>query len=241
MLKKTQAVVLRTIKYGENKLIVDFLTEEEGRLSCVVGIPKTQRGKLKKQFFQPLTILDVELDIRPKQQLHHIRDVRIGVPYASIPFEPSKLSISLFLAEFIYYGTRDEQLNPALYQFVAHSLQWLDGCEGQFANFHLVFMMRLSRFIGFFPYVEDYHEGDLFDLRTANFTSQTPVHADFLPPADAARINTLLRMKYASMHLFRMSHDDRNRIVDVIIQFYRLHVPAFPELRSLEVMKELWR
>ena len=102
-------------------------------------------------------------------------------------------------------------------------------------------MMRLSRFVGFFPYVEDYHEGDLFDLRTANFTSQTPVHADFLPPADAARINTLLRMKYASMHLFRMSHDDRNRIVDVIIQFYRLHVPAFPELRSLEVMKELWR
>ena len=26
MLVKTQAVVLRTIKYGENKLIVDFLT-----------------------------------------------------------------------------------------------------------------------------------------------------------------------------------------------------------------------
>ena len=37
MLVKTQAVVLRTIKYGENKLIVDFLTEQEGRLSCVVG------------------------------------------------------------------------------------------------------------------------------------------------------------------------------------------------------------
>jgi hypothetical protein len=37
MLLKTQAVVLRTIKYGENKLIVDFLTEQEGRVSCVVG------------------------------------------------------------------------------------------------------------------------------------------------------------------------------------------------------------
>ena len=93
MLKKTQAVVLRTIKYGENKLIVDFLTEQEGRVSCVVGIPKTQKGKLKKQFFQPLTILEVELDIRPNQQLHHIRDARIGIPYASIPFDPTKLSI----------------------------------------------------------------------------------------------------------------------------------------------------
>lgn len=241
MLTKTQAIVLRTIKYGENKLIVDFLTEVEGRLSCVVNIPKTQKGKLKKQFFQPLSILEVELDIRPRQQLHHIRDARIGVPYASIPFEPSKLSISLFLAEFIYYGTRDEQLNPALYQFVVNSLQWLDGCEGQFANFHLVFMMRLSRFIGFFPNVEDYQEGDFFDLRAATFTSQEPLHTDFLSAPDAVRINTLLRMKYASMHLFRMTHEDRNRIVDVIIQYYRLHVPSFPELRSLEVMKELWK
>ena len=51
MLTKTQAIVLRTIKYGENKLIVDFLTEVEGRLSCVLGIPKTQKGKLKKQHF----------------------------------------------------------------------------------------------------------------------------------------------------------------------------------------------
>ena len=225
MLTKTQAIVLRTIKYGENKLIVDFLTEVEGRLSCVVGIPKTQKGKLKKQFFQPLSILEVELDIRPHQQLHHIRDARISIPYATIPFNPSKLSISLFLAEFI----------------VTTSLQWLDGCEGQFANFHLVFMMRLSRFIGFFPNVEDYQEGDFFDLRAATFTSQEPLHTDYLSAPDAVRINTLLRMKYASMHLFRMTHEDRNRIVDVIIQYYRLHVPSFPELRSLEVMKELWK
>ena len=188
-----------------------------------------------------MSILEVELDIRPHQQLHHIRDARISIPYATIPFNPSKLSISLFLAEFIYYGTRDEQSNPALFQFVTTSLQWLDGCEGQFANFHLVFMMRLSRFIGFFPNVEDYQEGDFFDLRAATFTSQEPLHTDFLSAPDAVRINTLLRMKYASMHLFRMTHEDRNRIVDVIIQYYRLHVPSFPELRSLEVMKELWK
>ena len=66
------------------------------------------------------------------------------------------------------------------------------------------------------------------------------MHTDFLQPADAARINTLMRMNYDSMHLFRMSHDDRNRIVDVLLHYYRLHVPNFPELRSLPVLKELW-
>ena len=241
MLTKTQAVVLRTVKYGENKLIVDLLTEKEGRVSCAIGIAKTQRGKLKKQFFQPLTILEVELEIRPRQQLHHLCDARLCVPYTSLPFDARKLSISLFLAEFVHYSTRDEQQNVLLYRYVANSLEWLDQCTGDFANFHLVFMMRLSQFVGFAPNVDDYREGCLFDLRAASFTAVTPLHPDFLSAADASRINTLLRMNYGSMHLFRMSHDDRNRIVEVIIRYYRLHIPAFPELRSLEVVKALWR
>jgi DNA repair protein RecO (recombination protein O) len=241
MLTKTKAIVLRYLKYGEQKMIIDLLTETDGRVSVVTHIPKTQRGKLKKQYFQPLNILEVELDIHPRAQLQHLKDAHIVFPFTTIPFDPYKLSIALFLAEFIHYSTRDEQQNPTLFAYIEHSLQWLDGCTSSFANFHLVFMMRLSRFIGFFPYVEDYHEGDMFDLRAASFTQKVPMHNDYLTAVDAARINNLLRMNYASMHLFKMNHDDRNRIVDVIVNYYRLHVPAFPELRSLDVMKELWR
>ena len=240
MLTKTRAIVLRNIKYGERKMIVDLLTQQHGRVSVVANVPTTQRGKLKKQYFQPLSILNVELDQRPSATLHHLRDARLAVPFASIPFHPVKLSITLFLAEFVYYSTREEQLNPTLFDYIETSLRWLDSCQTSFANFHLVFMMRLSRFIGFFPFLDDYREGDIFDLRAGTFAPVAPLHADFLPAVDAARIGTLMRMNYESMHLFRMTHDDRNRIVDVIIHYYRLHVPNFPEPRSLTVMKELW-
>ena len=50
-----------------------------------------------------------------------------------------------------------------------------------------------------------------------------------------------MRMNYETMHLFRMNHDERNRIVDVLMTYYRLHVPNFPELRSLDVVRDLWR
>jgi len=241
MLTKTKAIVLRVLKFGENKIIVDLLTETEGRLSIVCNVPKTQRGKIKKQYFQPMNVLEVELDIRQQAQLQHLRDARISIPFMTIPFDPYKLSISLFLAEFIYYSTRGEQQNPNLYSYVENSISWLDGCQGSFSNFHLVFMMRLSRFIGFFPNVEDYQTGDFFDLRAACFTPTAPLHPDFLSREDASRISTLMRMNYESMHLFRMSHEDRNRIVDVLIDYYRLHVPNFPELHSLAVMQELWK
>jgi len=240
MIIDTQGIVLRALKYGDRKLIVDLLTRNEGRLSCVATIAAARRGGIRKSVFGLLNILDVTVDMRPGRQLHAIRSVRIGVPYVSIPFDARKLSISLFLSEFVYHGTRSEQCNPALYAFVLNSLQWLDACEGNFANFHLVFMMHMSRFVGFFPNADDYRDGDLFDLRAATFTSVRPLHPDFLPPADAARVCSLLRMQYATMRLFRMSHDERNRIADVILHYYRLHVPSFPELRSLDILKTLW-
>ena len=50
----------------------------------------------------------------------------------------------------------------------------------------------------------------------------------------------MMRMNFANMHLFRLSHHERGRLIDVIVAYYQVHLPAFPELRSLPVLKELW-
>lgn len=241
MQMKTKAIVLHALKYGEAQLIVDMLTEEAGRVSFVCHLPKTQRGQGKKQLFQPLTLLEVAFDFRPQNSLQHFRDLRLLMPFASIPFDANKLAISLFLAEFLYHATRDEQMNRPLFNYVENSIAWLDSCQGSFANFHLVFMLRLSRFVGFFPNLEDYAPRCYFDLREGAFVLSAPLHPDFLGPEETARILPLMRMDYTTMHLFRMSHQERNRCLDVLTQFYRLHVPNFPELRSLAVLRELYK
>ena len=241
MIVKTKAIVLHTLKYGERKMIVELLCRETGRTACIVVMPKTQKGRVQKQALQPLTLLDVELDMRPNVQLQNLRDVRMSLPFSSIPFSAEKLSIALFLSEFLYHATRGEQRNESLFDYVENSITWLDGCEPPFANFHLVFMMRMARFIGFYPNVEDYMEGDFFDLRDAMFVSDAPRHSDYLSAPDAQRLSQLVRMGYNTMHLFRMSHSNRVRIAEGIVRYYRLHVAGFPELRSLAVLKELWR
>lgn len=240
MMTKTKAIVLRTIKYGDASVVADLFTEELGRLSFMVRIPKSQKARVKKQFFQPLSVIEVDFDFRPRSGLQYLRDVRLSLPFASIPFDAVKLSLSLFLAEFIYYSTRDEQRNAGLFQYVENSISWLDAADHAFANFHLVFMMRFSRFIGFYPNLDDYVEGCFFDLRSASFCSKAPLHRDFLLPEEAERINTLMRMNYESMHLFRMNRLERNRITEIILNYYRQHVPNMPELQSFSVMRELF-
>ena len=240
MITKTRGIVLRSVRFGESSLIVDVLTKSSGRVSFMVHIPKTSKGKIKKQYFQPMTLLDFEYDFRQRSNLQHIKDVRGSLPYSSIPIDPAKSCISLFLSEFIYYATRNEQENPTLFTYISTSLEWLDNAYEDFANFHLVFMMRLGKFLGFHPFLEDFTPGCFFDLRNGCFTLSMPLHTDFLNAADAGHLYNLMRMNFDTMKLFKLSHDDRNRITEIVLRYYKLHLPNMPELQSFDILREVF-
>ena len=260
MLQQTEAIVLHSFKYGETRLIVDVFTRRAGRLSLIATMPRSQKGRLKKQYFQPMTLLEVAFDQRPQVQLQALKDARLLTAWSSIPFSPEKLALSLFCAEFLYHALRSEQQNEPLFSYICDAFLWLDMAEQSFANFHLTFLMRLSRFLGFYPNLEvsgpqaeptvgqksvwDAHTEEpfslMFDLREGRFCAEAPLHRDFLPPQEARLIRLLMRMDFPTMHLFKFSRHDRNRIVEVLLAYYQLHIPQFPELKSFQVLRELW-
>lgn len=240
MITKTQAVVLHSFKYGESKLIADMLTETEGRMQCIATVTKSPRGRLKRQYFQPLTMLEIVFERRPGVSLQKLKDARVLRPFTSIPFDPLKLSIAMFTAEFLGSATRGEQTDRSIFAYIVNSITWLDECRGQFSNFHLVFAMRLTRFLGFYPNTEDGGDSEWFDLRSGCFSPVMPPHTDRLAPGEARLIGLMLRMNFATMHLYRMNRGERNRLLEVILDFYRLHIPDFRPLKSVEVLKELF-
>ena len=246
----TQAIVLRSFPYNDGRLIVDMLCRQGGRLSFAVSVPKggAGRGRLRRQLFQPLTLVEAECDVRPNASLHRIRELRLDYAYTTLPFDEARLAQGLFVAEFLLYATRGEQQGEALYDYVAASLEWLDqaprhaaGTTGSgTANFHLVFMMRLSRLLGFYPNLQQNDGERWFDLRGGCFLSAPPLHHDYLAPQEADHLRLLMRMDFPTMHLFRLTRWQRNRCVEIVETYYRLHLPQFPELRSLDVLRSLW-
>ena len=233
-------MVLRAVKYGESGLVVDMLTEKEGRVSFMVKLSKSPKGRFRKQLFMPLTIVEVDFDYRMKSNLQRLLDIRMAQPLPLLAMNPYKLSIGMFLAEFLCHATRDEHDNELLFNFVAFSMEWLNDVEGGFSNFHLVFMIRLSRFVGFFPNTDGADQGGYFDLLNACFTLTPPSHGHFLAPEEASKIALLMRLTYKTMHLCAMSRRERNRCTEVILEYYRLHVPGFPQMKSLEVLRQLF-
>ena len=127
-----------------------------------------------------------------------------------------------------------------LFDFIEQSLRWLDTADAGYANFHLVFLLRLTRHIGFEPNVEKGGEGCYFDLRNGDFTDSQPLHPDYVMPQEAVLLSTLMRLNYATMRHFRMSQAQRNRCLELFVRYYRLHVPGFPEPKSMAVLRQLW-
>lgn len=241
MYQKVIGIVLRTLKYNDASNIVDIYTERNGRASFLVKIPRSRKSGVRSVLFQALALVELEAEFRPNSSLHRIREAKSLYPFSSLPYHPYKSSIAMFLAEFLCRALKEEDANESLFAYLLHSIRWLDGCgERSFANFHLVFLMRLSRFLGVYPNVDNYTSGCYFDMINACFTPLLPKSGSYLKPEEASRIRLLLRMNYETMHLFGMTRVERNRCLSVINDYYRLHLPDFPTLKSLDVLKELF-
>ena len=229
---KTEAIVLHSLKYGEGRIIVDIFSREQGRLSLIVSAPRSERSKIKKQYLQPLTLLMLECDVRPQAQLQKVREATLLTPLPSLFSDAKKLSIGLFVSEFLYHALKGEQRNVPLFDYVRSSIEWLDAASGPVANFHLVLLMRMARFLGFYPNMES--EGDYFDLSEGTFGQRRDDRIA------GTTVRQLMRKDYPTMHLFRLSRQERLQILQTLLRYYELHLPAFPELRSLSVLKELY-
>jgi DNA repair protein RecO (recombination protein O) len=240
MMTNSKAIVLNTLKYGETKIFVNVYSREYGMITLSCSSARKKKGNSKLNCLQPLNIVEAEFEMKPKADIFPLREVRIDYPAASIAYDPYKLSISIFLAEFLRYALKNEQKNYMLYDYITQSIEWLDAAEKHFSNFHLIFMVKLAKFIGFYPDIESFRQGSAFDLCNGTFSDLPGVQSDLLKASDSELVLTLDRLSFASMHLLKLTREQRNECTEMILKYYRYHLPTFPRLKSFAILQELF-
>jgi len=240
MLERSIGIVLHQVKYNDESVIVNIYTLQHGNVGFLVKMPKQKRSNVKTLLLRPLNILELDFDFRPNQALQRISDMKLHISYESLPYDPVKSTEALFLAEFLYYVLKHEMKNAPLFQYLCNSLQWLDRSQKGLSNYHLVFLLHLTRFLGFWPNAQDYEKGQVFDMREASMVGTLPMHNQYLNTEESAFLPFLLRMDYASMHLFRFNRQQRAKVLDTLIDYYRVHIPEFPEMKSLDVLRTVF-
>ena len=120
------------------------------------------------------------------------------------------------------------------------SVQLLELSDKGLANFHLVFLLRLLHYLGIFPNSESIAQNSYFDMLNGVFVPEIPMHKHYLDKPESDAFATLLRMSYENMAYYHFSRHDRTQIIQRILEYYRLHLPEFPEIKSLAVMHTLF-
>ncbi|NDV68018.1 DNA repair protein RecO [Dysgonomonas sp. 25] len=240
MLQKTRGVVLNTINYNDKYLLVRIYTEVAGQVTYMVPKTKSRSNKVPRSLFSPLAVLEMEVDHQPKRDIQRIREARSGLQLYAIPTHMGKTSLAFFLSEFLSRVLRDTGDSRPVFEFISQSVQILEMTDKNIANFHLVFMLRLSRLLGFYPNLEDYNKLSVFDMMNGEFIQYQPAHRHFLGVGDSEVLSRLARITYENMHHFAFNRNDRVTIVNRMIEYYRLHLYDFPQLKSLEVLHELF-
>ena len=151
MIHHTRLIILNTTKTGERSLVLHALSPDWGRRSFITSVPRGGGMAL----FQPLSVLDAEVVENPKSELWRVHALSARHPLAGIRTSPAKNAISLFMAEVLWRTVHEGAFEEGLFDWCERSILTLDALEGDYANYHLRFLLEFAGALGFSPSLED--------------------------------------------------------------------------------------
>jgi len=238
MLVATRAIVISAIKYSEADLIVSCYTQVAGIKSYLLrSVLKSKKGKLKASYFQPLTQLELIAEHKNKGTLEYIKEAKVFHPYSSLHTNIVKSGLVMFLSEMLKNCIREEEPNTELYAFLENSFNWLDQND-EIANFHILFLMQLSMYLGFFPDASNIRN-KYFNIMEGSFQSKDTSNY-CLEGIHIENFKRFFSINLETLYLVKLSKSERQNVLELILSYYSFHVQGYQKPKSLAVLNQLF-
>lgn len=237
---KLHGIVLSIVKHNERNNVITLYTAERGRVACLSPAGSGKSGRLRNARLMPLALIESEINFRENRELQFLGSVAISEPWRDLYFNPSKAPIVIFISDFLRRVLHNSEPDTHLWNFLTDSLRILDAARESTANFPIAFMIRMLHFIGIAPDPSDYQPLDYFNMRNAEFTPVRPEHGDVVDLEEARSIPILMKMNFRNMTKFKMNAGQRRRLLRTLIKYYSIHLPIPGEMKSLDVLAEIF-
>jgi DNA repair protein RecO (recombination protein O) len=220
VIHKTRGIVFRFTKFRETSIIVTIFTDQFGLQSYIINGIRSKGAKNKIALYQPLTLLDLVVYHREHANIERIKEVRCLHPYTTLLGDVKKSTVAMFLTELLNKTVKEETHPKDLFDFICNSLIILDSLTEYYENFHLLFMLKLSRYLGFgVQHINEVIGGKIADEETERL---------------------LAHMLSAEYHdRLQMSNAQRRKLLDIILEFYREHMAQITEIKSLQILRDV--
>jgi DNA repair protein RecO (recombination protein O) len=236
----SRAFVIRSIKNGETSLIVSCYLEDIGYKTFIVkGVYGSKKSKFSKAHFFPLNIINLNYSYTEGKNLGFIKEVKTEKLYNSLHLDIQKSSVIIFLSEILNSIFKEETLvNKDLFDFLLNTLSWYDQVKSC-NNFHIKFLIELSRFIGFYPNINN--ENDSFFNLESGSTSATQSMGTNISGNDLTLFKEFLGTEFEDLNSMNTKNQSRTQILNYIIDYYSLHLQMFKTPKSTNVFAEIFK
>lgn len=239
MLYKTRGIVLKTTLYSETSVIAQLFTEKFGIQSYMINGVKRPKAKIRMNMLQPLHLVDLVVYHKSNSGIQRIAELLPSPVFRSIPYDLIKSTMIIFLNEVLYKSIRQQHTDEYLFHYIFSSLCWVDESERANASFHLAFLLKLSRFLGFAPSMETKTDQSYFDLQEGEFKSLPPLHPYFIEKREALLFIQLYNTPFENLNEIKIDNATRRTILDKILIYYTLHTASFGEIKSHQILEDV--
>ncbi len=238
MVQNTRGIVLHKTNYSENSIVVQLYTLHFGKLSILVQGAKKKRARSKIALFEPLSILELTGNFSNTAKLIRPTEISMFISLQETHTKISKSLIVLFLSEVIHKSIKESFPEPDLYIYLEKSLVQLEKTNDSIANFHLVFLVGLSRFLGFLPFKSS---GHYFSISDGVFSNIIPSSGLYLKEEEKEIFYSLLDITLQDCHQLSLNSVQRKTALQNVLDYYKVHISNMGEIKSHHVLETIFQ
>ncbi len=241
MIYSTKGIVLRSIKYGETSIIANIFTEVFGIQSYIVNGVRTSGKTSKSHFFQPSSILDLQVYHNELKNLQRIKDLKWAFLYKNILRDVIKNSVALYMVELLQKSINQPETNADLFNFCEDVFLQLDVATNEItANLPLYFSLQLASFLGFGLHDNYSETNNIFNLQEGNFSEEKFAANEHLSAEISFHISQILKAIHPEdLKEIKINGNIRRTILKNIEYYYSWHIPEFGTMKTLTVLHQI--
>lgn len=230
---KSRAITLTYIKQGESSIISKIFTEKHGLQSFIIKGVRSKRAKKKLGLFQPLQLVDINATLIPKKGLQYLAEITIIETISTDKINMNKNFLAIFIAEISSKVLQENEQNSGLFKFVWEIKQKLYNANTVDENFALLFMLNLSKYLGFFPSTENIN-APFFNLETGEFSGKAFNLNIYLTEEKTTILKHLLLGEKINI-----PQELKSELLKDIMQYFRLHHYNLSNITSHLIIESL--
>ncbi len=221
MVSKTNGIVLNYIKYKETSIISKIYTKKFGLKSYLINGVRTKKGKFNISSFQPLSLLELVVYENKNSEIGRIKELKFDKIYFTNHHVQKKISICLFISEVLLKLITFQVPDKNQFNFVRNSLIELDKIVDNYENFHIIFLIKFSKYLGF-------EISNISDFSNIKFESQLVI----------SFLSEIIISEYSSN--IKSTSSVRNKALEIIIVYFREKTELNINFNSNRILKNIF-